>query len=75
MMAVDVSATGSSLMLSAPHLLFEQRYAFGSAQTVADFDVTGDGQRFLMVKNDSAGARLNVVLNWFTELQQRVPTR
>jgi len=75
MMAVDVSATGSTLSLSDPHLLFEQRYAFGSAQTVADFDVTKDGQRFLMVKNDSAGARLNVVLNWFEELKQRVPSK
>jgi Tol biopolymer transport system component len=75
MMAVNFSATGSTLSLSDPHLLFEQRYAFGSAQTVANFDVTKDGQRFLMVKNDSAGARLNVVLNWFEELKQRVPSK
>jgi Tol biopolymer transport system component len=75
MMAVDVSATGSSLVLSSPRLLFEQRYSFGNAQTTANFDVARDGQRFLMVKTDSAGGRLNVVLNWFEELKQRVPSK
>jgi len=75
MMAVNVSTTGSSLILTSPQLLFEQRYAFGTAQTVANFDVTNDGQRFLMVKNDSASGRLNVVLNWFEELKQRVPSK
>src|SRR5262249_48683029 len=75
MMAVDVSVTGSSLVLSSPRLLFEQRYSFGNAQTTANFDVANDGQRFLMVKTDSAGGRLNVVLNWFEELKQRVPSK
>jgi hypothetical protein len=52
-----------------------QRYSFGSAQSVANLDVTKDGQRFLMAKNDLAGSRLNVVLNWFEELKQRVPSK
>ena len=46
------------------------------------FDVTADGQRFLVTvpvdsghTGDTApGARLNVVLNWFEELKQWVPT-
>ena len=46
------------------------------------FDVTADGQRFLVTvpagsgdADDTApGPRLNVVLNWFEELKQRVPT-
>ena len=46
------------------------------------FDVTADGQRFLVTvpvdsghTGDTApGARINVVLNWFEELKQRVPT-
>jgi hypothetical protein len=45
--------------------LFEQRYAFGSAQTVANYDVSPDGQRFLMVKDDSASGTINIVVNWF----------
>jgi serine/threonine-protein kinase len=47
-----------------------------------NFDVTADGQRFLVTvpvgtrdTGDTApGARINVVLNWFEELKQRVST-
>ena len=55
--------------------LFEQRYAFGSAQTIANYDVSPDGQRFVMVKDDSASGRLSIVLNWFEELKERVPAQ
>ena len=52
---------------------------------VRQYDVAADGQTFVGVilagsaKSDDPGAPTNqeiqVVLNWFTELQQRVPTR
>jgi Tol biopolymer transport system component len=74
MMAVDVS-TSPELRTSQPHLLFEQRYAFGGAQTIPNYDVSPDGQRFLMVKDESSSGRLNIVLNWFEELKRRVPTK
>ena len=46
------------------------------------FDVTADGQRFLVTipagttetAGEPATPRLNVILNWFEELKQRVPT-
>jgi len=40
------------------------------------YDVTPDGRRFLMIKENeqvSAATGINVVLNWFEELKQRVP--
>ena len=41
--------------------------------------VAPDGQRFLMVKQKDrapiSASQMVLVLNWFTELQQRVPTR
>jgi serine/threonine-protein kinase len=74
MMVVDVS-TRPDLTLSQPRVLFEQRYAFGSAQTMANYDVSRDGQRFVMVKDDSASGRLSIVLNWFDELKRRVPPK
>ena len=49
----------------------------------ANFDVTADGQRFVLTvpagnvetgDTDAPGARLHVVLNWFEELKQRAPT-
>jgi len=43
----------------------------------ANYDVSPDGQRFLMVKpttaQEAAPTQINVVLNWFEELKQRVP--
>ena len=74
MMVVDVS-TSPDLTLSQPRVLFEQRYAFGSAQTISNYDVSPDGQRFVMVKDDSASGRLNIVLNWLEELKARVPKK
>jgi Tol biopolymer transport system component len=73
-MAVSVSGT-SELTFSAPRLLFEQRYAFGSSVTAANYDVSPDGERFVMVKDESGSGRLNVVLNWTEELKRLVPTK
>jgi hypothetical protein len=72
MMAVDVHTT-PEISLSQPRMLFEQRYAFGAAQTIANYDVSPDGQRFLMVKDESSSDRLNVVLNWIEEMKANVP--
>lgn len=72
MMVVALSA-GAEPTLSPPRLLFEQRYAFGSGITIANYDVSPDGQRFVMVKEDSSSSRLNVVFNWFEELTRLVP--
>jgi hypothetical protein len=45
--------------------------------TFPNYDVSLGGQRFLMVKPiDQAAAaptQINVVLNWFEELKQKVP--
>jgi len=64
MMAVDVT-TSPALKLSSPTILFEARYAYGAGITIPNFDVSRDGQRFIMVKPESGAGRLNVVLNWF----------
>jgi hypothetical protein len=37
--------------------------------------VSSDGQRFVMVKDDSASGRINLVLNWFEELKRLAPSR
>jgi Tol biopolymer transport system component len=68
MMAVAVSGT-SDLTLSQPQLLFERRYAFGAGITVANYDLSKDGQRFLMVKDEAGAGRLNIVLNAFSDLK------
>jgi hypothetical protein len=65
MMAVDVT-TSPALKSSTPKTLFDARYAYGGI-TLPNFDVTRDGQRFVMVKPESVAGRLNVVLNWFAD--------
>jgi serine/threonine protein kinase/Tol biopolymer transport system component len=67
MMAVAVTAAGNDLRLSAPRQLFVRPYAYGAGITIANFDVTKDGQRFLMVRDDTSLARLRVILNWRAE--------
>ena len=39
------------------------------------YDVTADGERFLMLKLPSGGARarVNIVTDWFDELKTKVP--
>ena len=47
------------------------------------WDLSPDGKRFLLIKPESTGEsstaqarqRINIVLNWFEELKQRVPVK
>ena len=73
MMAVEINAS-KTFDVSRPTVLWEARYLAGAGSscgmtgpTSANYDVSADGQRFLMIK-DTAGAveskRLHVVSNW-----------
>lgn len=73
MMAVEVLLRDGEPMLSSPRLLFDQRYEFGTAQTIPNYDVSPDGQRFVVVKGESGSRRLNVVLNAFDDLMRLAP--
>jgi eukaryotic-like serine/threonine-protein kinase len=73
MMVVDLSGT-TTLTLSQPRQLFDQRYVFQNV-SLANYDVSLDGERFLMVKDEAGSGRLNVVLNWTEELKRLVPAR
>jgi hypothetical protein len=72
MMAVQISMA-PDVTLSAPRQLFEQRYAYGAGITIPNYDVSRDGQRFIMIKDESGAARLHVVLNWFSDLMRIAP--
>ena len=77
MMAVDI-ATRPSFAAGKARVLFAGPYELSPA-TSPDYDVSPDGQRFLMLKPAEAGeaaapTQINVVLNWFEELKRRVPT-
>jgi len=74
MMAVDVM-TQPSFSTGKPRVLFEGLYL--PSGVTPSYDVSPDGQRFLMLKaaqqGQPAAVQINVVLNWFEELKQKVP--
>jgi eukaryotic-like serine/threonine-protein kinase len=67
------TATRPNFSAGNPKMLFEGSYArWGS---LPDYDVTPDGQRLLFSKpSEQAREEINVVVNWFEELNQKVPT-
>jgi serine/threonine-protein kinase len=76
MMAVEVR-TSPTLKVGTPRKLFEKHYE-ASLALFANYSATADGQRFVMVKRINEGdspTQINVAINWFDELKQRVPTK
>ena len=74
MMAVEVT-TQPSFAVGKPRVLFTGEYVLASVP-VSNYDVSPDGQRFLMVKpseQTSSLTQIVVVQNWFEELKQKVP--
>jgi Tol biopolymer transport system component len=72
MMAVAVK-TGASFEASSPVALFQtHRRQPVSSQDVFSYDVSGDGQKFLILtKVDEANAApLSVLLNWASEMEK-----
>jgi Tol biopolymer transport system component len=76
MMSVDIT-TQPGFGVGKPRMLFEGQYEIPPFP-IANYDVSPDGQRFLMLKpaeqEQAAPTQINVVLNWFEELKQKVPT-
>ena len=70
--SVDI-ATGA---VSNPVVLFSGPYAVAPDFTdPRSYDVTADGERFLMLKLPAGGSRsrVHIVTNWFDELRTKVP--
>ncbi|HTI36977.1 MAG TPA: protein kinase [Vicinamibacterales bacterium] len=80
MMSVSIT-TSPQLRVSAPTALWDDTYSDGAASSCgmpgvssSNYDVTADGQRFLMVRDEDASVavtRVVVVLNWAEELKRR----
>ena len=78
MVAVAVPAGPESA--GKPTLLFEGRFDLKDSPGATNYDVTPDGQGFVMIRTpegvaESSGAtQVTLVQNWFEELQQLAPT-
>jgi hypothetical protein len=69
--------TKPAFSAAKPRVLFEARYETATDAFDPNYDVSPDGQRFLMVKTskqEPAAAQINVVLNWFEDPKHRVST-
>jgi serine/threonine-protein kinase len=78
-MAVSVE-TDPAFKAAKPETLFKGTYVQLSTSSGQPWDISPDGKRFLMMKDagstssETGGPRkINIVLNWFEELKQRVP--
>lgn len=80
LMGVATEARGATWTAGAPARLLEGRYYTGARLDFCrQYDVTADGQRFRMIKDDPADATVStqivVVQNWSEELKRLVPTK
>jgi dipeptidyl aminopeptidase/acylaminoacyl peptidase len=68
------TTTRPNFSASNPKVLFEGRHA--TYQSIPDYDVSADGQRFLfLTPGDEGREEVNVVVNWTEELKQKAPAR
>ena len=76
MMAVDVQTT-PTFSAGKPRKVFDTTFE-RSIALWANYDVSPDGQRLLMVRRENRSlpaTHINVVLNWVEELRQRLPAQ
>jgi Tol biopolymer transport system component len=81
-MAVAVE-TKPTISFGTPKMLFKSTYLGLTSASGTPWDIHPDGKRFLMIKPSAPTAatpgaatprpKINIVLNWFEELKQRVP--
>jgi eukaryotic-like serine/threonine-protein kinase len=74
MMRVSIQ-TSPELIIGKPEELFAGGY-YAAADGPPNYDVSHDGQRFLMIKRgdqERAAAAIHIVLDWFEALKRRVP--
>jgi eukaryotic-like serine/threonine-protein kinase len=74
LLQVPVEAKGATWNNRAPIRLFERRY-YVPRNSGRSYDVSPDGQRFLMIKGTDAPPVLILVQHWDEELKRLAPTK
>ena len=72
---VAVTTTATEMRIGPPTVLCQSQYALGLALATANYDVSADGQRLVMVKDELRANSLKVALNLFEELKATVPAK
>ena len=73
------------MLVKKPRVLREGHYSYGASSscnppgpTSSNYDVTPDGQRFIVIQDsdqDAAPGEVNVVLHWSEELKRLAPAK
>ena len=76
-MMVATVDSAPTLTIGKPRMLFEAAFERdrGSGNANPNYDVTHDGQRFVMIQVPGSSSHLIVVVNWFEELKARMASR
>lgn len=72
MMVVLVNE-GNELEIGEPAPLFDSDHDTGAAG-LTNYDVSADGQRFIMLRGVGRPREIRVILNWLDELKREVPS-
>jgi hypothetical protein len=78
--AVPVATRSRMWNAGVPAKVVENRYRTGPGSSGRNYDVSLDGQRFLMIRplgseSTAPPPQITVVEHWFEELKARVPTK
>jgi serine/threonine-protein kinase len=74
MMVVPV-VVRPSLSLGSAQRLFERQYVLDPGGNMPNYDVSPDGQRFVMLQSTDHPSELRVVLNWLTDVRKPAQVR
>jgi Tol biopolymer transport system component len=76
MISVEINADGEFTVGESRRLFRKPNHASREYSSRAQYDVSPDGQSFLMIRLDpgSVPTKINIVLNWLEELKRLAPT-
>ena len=70
MMVVGLKPSGATFEPGTPTALFKTRMLTGSIPSGIDYDITADGQRFLIGTIVDEATPVSVLLNWTAEVKK-----
>jgi hypothetical protein len=73
-MSVSIAPERDTLQVGTPQKLFEGSFLSGAGFVSQSYDVTADGQRFVMLqrvdREVNRYTHVNLVFNWFEEIRR-----
>ncbi len=72
LVSVPVQIKKDAVEVGAPHLVFRLRQPLGNVGVVSPYDVTADGQRFLIIETPGQASKpITLMTNWAAELKHQ----